>query len=398
MKIKIISDTNCILYIDNERIAQIPANKMTIIPIEKGEYIVKYECVGHKKVFIEKDLFVEYDRVERISFLDHILSHKDLLDDFEKKVVRGDNGLFGYELHGTSLVVIPCIYDEANDYHLVNGRELAYVKKDGYATFLNGQGEPMMPFGEYKTIDYYKGLFIAKTMKGERFVISDEGVKMMDVSDYESSNPLENCLPFYNLIAIRTSNNPDDPFKAFFPSGEFIDSFGEFEEIHTLFIPDGYYRGPLSQYYIITKNGRSGVVRVDRKIKQVVWIISCNCIVKSYYARISDDQYDPICGVPREEFDTFGCAGLLNPERNIYFSISNYPEHDVLVVSESTDDENGPEVPCKITMYDAHGQIVLQRENVEIGTFSYGEAVITYRNGEQHLIDSSGRIFDRNTE
>ena len=70
----------------------------------------------------------------------------------------------------------------------------------------------------------------------------------------------------------------------------------------------------------------------------------------------------------------------------------------MLVVSESTDDENGPEVPCKITMYDAHGQIVLQRENVEIGTFSYGEAVITYRNGEQHLIDSSGRIFDRNTE
>ena len=49
-------------------------------------------------------------------------------------------------------------------------------------------------------------------------------------------------------------------------------------------------------------------------------------------------------------------------------------------------------------MYNNQGRVVLQREDVEIGIFSYGEAVIKYRNGESHLIDAAGRVFDRRVE
>ena len=109
-------------------------------------------------------------------------------------------------------------------------------------------------------------------------------------------------------------------------------------------------------------------------------------------------MYDPICGGPFEEFDTFGLVELSDPESNTYTCIRNYPEHDVLVVSEAMDDENGPEVPKKVTMYGAQGRIVLQRDDVAIGIFSYGEAIIDYDNGEKHLIDTSGHIFDRKCE
>lgn len=394
MKIKIISDAACTLFIDNEEVAIIQANELTIVPIERGEYIVRYECLNHREVFIEKDLVVEYDKVERISFKDYLLAHKELLVSCQKIVAQGPNGLWGYVLSGTDLDVVPFFYDEAEEYRRIDGRTIAYVKKDGCATFIDGKGEPIIPIDEYVAMDYYKNLFIAHDREGNSLVLSDLGVKMFDMKNDKYAIANHSIYAYQNLIAKEIYGSENRTFNAYFPSGELIESLGEFDEIKELFVPDVWGFTPSTPYYIISKNGLTGIVRVDRYLKKASWITDCNNTIEAHWGRRSSDM-DPFAGVDLE-FDTYGMVELSNSDNNRYTCIHDYPEHNILVVSEEAINEDGPTVHDKVTLYNAQGRMIFQQEDVDISVFSYGEAILRYKNGDEHIIDIKGRVFDRN--
>lgn len=393
MKIKIISDAACTLFIDNEEVAIIQANELTIVPIEKGEYIIRYECLNHREVFIEKDLVVEYDKVERISFKDYLIAHIELLVSCQKRVAQGPNGLWGYVLSGTDLEVVPFVYDEAEEYRRIDGRTIAYVKKDGCATFIDGKGEPIIPIGEYVAMDYYKNLFIARDRDGNGLVLSDLGVKMFDMKKDKYAIANHSIYAYQNLIAKELYGSENRTFNAYFPSGELIESLGEFNEIKELFVPDVWGFTPSTPYYIISKNGLTGIVRVERYLKKASWITECKNTVEAHWERRSSDMGDPIAGVDLE-FDTYGLVELSNPENNRYTCVYNYPEHNLLVVTERVINENGPDNHDRVTMYNSQGRVIFQQEDVDISVFSFGEANIRYNNGKKRLINTNGDVFD----
>ena len=60
--LKILSDIHCEIYVDNELKAVSYKNKLTIIPLLKGDYFVQFICVKNSKSKFEQIISLEKDR------------------------------------------------------------------------------------------------------------------------------------------------------------------------------------------------------------------------------------------------------------------------------------------------------------------------------------------------
>lgn len=107
MYIKIITDSETNVYIDNELVSTVSANTISKIPIEKGEYLIKYACCDLPELYIERIVFIEYDKVECISFNSEIQKQKGLIVSRELIPKQNKEGHFGFVIKGTSLWGIP---------------------------------------------------------------------------------------------------------------------------------------------------------------------------------------------------------------------------------------------------------------------------------------------------
>ena len=286
MKIKIISDAACNLYIDQDKIASIPANELTIIPIEKGEYIFRYECFFSPSLTIEKDLLVEYDKVERISFLDMVKNNRLLYESLELVPYCDSYHRWGFVIKGTELIVIPCEYDEVGSFSKLSSSRkassLSIVKHNGKYGVIDLWGEILVPV-DYKTISKEWHYLCAFTFKGERHIISDEG--HIFIRDNVNHPYLEFNANNYGLAL-------DDLFViggvAYYPDGERIKELDIVHNAVNISRTLSQYNYYCPFYQIMTLAGE-GIARVDRANKEVQWVSPSS--LKCISAFIQDEEY-----------------------------------------------------------------------------------------------------------
>jgi formylglycine-generating enzyme required for sulfatase activity len=61
-KLKVMSNLECVMYVDEEECANIVANKLKKIPLKPGEYMLKFESVENAADCVEEDEFIMPDK------------------------------------------------------------------------------------------------------------------------------------------------------------------------------------------------------------------------------------------------------------------------------------------------------------------------------------------------
>lgn len=132
--LKIISNLDCLVYIDGEQISEVKNNVITKIPLEIGEYIFEAVSSFHDQLRIKKLLFIQYDKVLSIDLLGALRDNPTIATSLEFEA-KENNGLWGYYIKGTSVNIIPCQYEEAHsfvgDYAIVRKGSLGVIDKQG---------------------------------------------------------------------------------------------------------------------------------------------------------------------------------------------------------------------------------------------------------------------------
>ena len=85
VNLKILSDIDCNVYVDNELVAIAKQNQIEIIPLSKGEYWVQCVGVSNKNYKIEQIVSIEGHKVIKLNFIELIESNPKLWSDTELK-------------------------------------------------------------------------------------------------------------------------------------------------------------------------------------------------------------------------------------------------------------------------------------------------------------------------
>ena len=137
VNLKILSDIDCNVYVDNELLANVKQNEVAIIPLCIGEYWLQCVCPQNPMYKIEQIVFVEYHKILRLDFASLIDSNPDYAidDDF---VYRKETRSYINKLTGREIT--PRIYDEGLGFH--QGR--AKVKRDGLWGYIDYSGKEVV--------------------------------------------------------------------------------------------------------------------------------------------------------------------------------------------------------------------------------------------------------------
>ena len=416
MKIKIISDASCNLFIDQEMVASIPANQLTVIPIDKGEYILRYECIGLPDLTIEKDLLIEYDKIERISFIDVARNSCSLYEKLQLIPQCNNNHRWGFVVKGTDLNVIPYEYEEAESFGYLGyygkggGPSLSIVKKDGKYGVINMWGLTIVPFN-YKTISRMWHYFCAFNFNGDRHIISDDGY--IFIQDKESHKYLEHNLHFYG-------NALEDFFVvdggAYYPNGERIIELGKMKNAKDICWRFLCYYSP---YYIIYTQEGCGIARVDRNKKETQWVSP------SGLRSVSLDHIDGENTIRNDICHPYAEATFNNDTDKKEWTYLYYPTLGILVQLVSVDiakayldlENPSPRVPIpppicsgllyydyepkthyyNVTIYNFNGEVVFAKDNILLGGFMNYEAGYEREGGESGvlLVKQFGEISEK---
>ena len=112
--LKILSDTDCIVFIDKEKAAEVSANVLAKIPLDKGEYYIEIISLIHNSLCHKVVLLIEYDRFLNTKFIPTLLASPVLWNDLHLIPDKNEDGLFGYIVAGTEITLIPHIYEKAD--------------------------------------------------------------------------------------------------------------------------------------------------------------------------------------------------------------------------------------------------------------------------------------------
>ena len=135
--LKIISDIDCLVYVDYELSQMLEKDVMIKIPLRKGEYVVKIVSSVNSDVVIERIISLEYDKVIKADFQGLLESRPELIRnediEFSPYSKSYKNKILGKEITGP-------FYDFGHSF--VNG--LAIVEQQGKYGCINKYGEEIV--------------------------------------------------------------------------------------------------------------------------------------------------------------------------------------------------------------------------------------------------------------
>lgn len=156
LKLKILSDVQCDVYIDGIYHSVVDSNVIHVIPLTKGEYWVQLISTFNPKYRIENIIFLEYDKIFKVEFSKLIDCHSNMALDSEIVYVPEkkcyENVLTGKQITSQDI-------DQGRPFQ--NG--LAIINRNGYWGKINIIGEAVVP------CEYLDETFLSKYL----FDVSD---------------------------------------------------------------------------------------------------------------------------------------------------------------------------------------------------------------------------------
>jgi len=130
--LKIISDIQCLVYVDSEFVKTVEKGVVSKIPLRRGEYFVQLVSPINNDVAIEQVISLEYDRVLKVDFEQYLEKHIELIrdQDVEFCVIRNSY------------------------YNLILGKEITDAVYDSGASFVDGLAS-VERTGRYGCIDKF---------------------------------------------------------------------------------------------------------------------------------------------------------------------------------------------------------------------------------------------------
>lgn len=138
LKLKILSDVQCDVYIDGVYHSIADSNVVHVIPLTKGEYWVQLISTLNPQYCIENIILLEYDKIFKVEFSKLIDSHSNLAVDSEI-VYLPENKCYENVLTGKRITS----QDIDQGRPFLNG--LAIINKNGYWGKINRLGEIVVP-------------------------------------------------------------------------------------------------------------------------------------------------------------------------------------------------------------------------------------------------------------
>jgi len=387
MKLKVIADQECEVYIDGSIVATAPPSELTIIPLEKGEYIIRYVCKSFPDLYLQKDMFIEYDKIERINFQEVLSSNEDLISNCDIEPSSTEDGLFGYVIKRTTLWVIPPSYDHAEHFRLMRvlGSKrwaCAFVSNGGTTGAIRKDGSFIVPLGLYRTLeDAGNGCFQGVDLNGETWHLSSIGAKIN-----KSDNGF---LQLRDLIVL--SDPSSRRYRACFLNGTPISDMGLFDECHYAY-PPFHFEEIEYPYYIIVRDSfdrfesfdgvGDGIIMIDRQNDSMTWIHHTNLQRRdSWDGRNAENKKDRFQGY------RYYC-----PDDGKEYSYYFYPYLGLLVRKQSTQPYSEErDYNYNVQLLNNKGEIIFSKDSITFYGFKEGLALFE-DNDNQFLLSADGKI------
>lgn len=169
--LKVKSDVNCAVYVDDEWIVDIEKNKTHRIYLEKGTYILKVVSKLLPLTLIEKEYKVmdsSMNDLLNINAKDYLLSSLR-----EKQILSfQENGKFGFKYRNE--IIVEATYDGAGNFF---SEGLAVVKLHGKYGVINLRGESITPF-KYDEIDNFYNGYASVKLRNKWGFINKKGMEI----------------------------------------------------------------------------------------------------------------------------------------------------------------------------------------------------------------------------
>lgn len=377
MKLKIISDIQCSIYIDGELHEQACANTWTFINLEKGEYALKFVCDAIPSLTQEEDIFLEYDKVYRVNFLERLRDNSSLLESLRFERICNDDNHYGYQVADTDLMVIPCIYDNANEYWSSSKcGDIVEVSINGLWGIINKRGEFVLP-ADYLEVEIFNHYIYAYSPNGVRHIFTREYAEIYQ--DNEHNPDIESFYPkghaYDSFISIGGHY--------YFPNGKIISDLEGIDLWKPLFYGLGNIDSP---FCTAVKDSKWGIILIDPKKQSVKWITALCLDYRRWCYGPNDDPFCvPILDEP--EWNKYSRHVFYNPVDRKEWIYTYYPELRVLVKEVSCFEtvvlepwekkielvgyENSAPQPrlFNVVFYNDGGEIIFERKRIMLNDF-----------------------------
>lgn len=380
MYLKLLPDQECNVYIDNELASVAPANVLSKIPIEKGEYLIKYECRPFPELYVEEVLFIEFDKVIRISFNSEIQKRKELIVIRELAPQQNRDGLWGFVVKGTTLWGILPTYEKVEGFSgdFDGDDELAIVQKEGSCSIINKKNEVLVRWGRYKEINRYSYLFFGIDIFNNHWVISKEGIPIYKGLKYTDEYRNDKILAMKDFIMVK--NDCNEKWKGLFFDGTPIGLLDEFDYAEPKYLLDGWDHP--CDFYEIRNGEKTGLALINNTTKTAKWIMPCanEYIINSGY-QLDDRHYEDYIEVNEyvsNEY-TYEYTFYYYPYKGVLVEYKHYPKHE----KERQDD---------IKIFDNHGCLLFEGTNIDL-SYYWGRWALFKREGKEYAVNTEGKVI-----
>lgn len=112
--LKVIVDIDCDVYVDDVFVTTCKRGFLTRIQLRKGEFQVRIQSTVNPKYSLQYELFLEYDKILKVSFKEEALKYPQWYSDADIRMIRKTkythsfrNVVLGYDLPGEYLTSFP---------------------------------------------------------------------------------------------------------------------------------------------------------------------------------------------------------------------------------------------------------------------------------------------------
>ena len=406
VKLKIICDSECNVFIDGEFVTRCKANQISIIPLERGEYIIRFECVAIPELYVESDFNMEYDKIERLSFHSMLKDNLDLLNKVKIEPYRGANGLFGFKIKDTDFDIIPCLYDTAEDFcslSFSDNADYSIVSQNGRFGAITINNDILVPI-IYSRIWKIREMILVGEQEQEYYYYTYRGYLIGHSK--VGYDPLYSLITFHDFYVAKDDLTGCGTVFSFY-SGKKIDGIENIKINRPLSSTGwGVFELCSSHYYLACEEDQGeGIVMIDGVHERVQWIIHCflEQIDVNYY-----HQPGVSCKMYNDEYERYTYYD--QKARRLYW-FTYYSDLNIFVAERATekkdiyiyaphpidfcylDNEPKPEYN-DVVIFDGYGNPLFRKHNIEIGYFRQGVAPLSFMGDEKNYsINSKMKIF-----
>lgn len=412
VKLKIICDSECNVFIDGGFVTRCKANQISIIPLERGEYIIRFECVAIPELYVESDFNMEYDKIERLSFHSMLKDNLDLLNKVKIEPYRGANGLFGFKIKDTDFDIIPCLYDTAESFCSLSfsgNADYSIVSQNGKFGAITIKNDILVPI-IYSRIWKIREMILVGEKEEEYYYYTYRGYLIGHSK--VGYDPLYSLITFHDFYVAKDDLTGCGTVFCFY-SGKKIDGF-ENIGIDRAFCRLGWGASELyaSHYYLtFEKDKGEGIVMIDGVHERIQWIIHC-FLEKINYS--DGENHDPFVS-DYKYFDEYERYTYYDQEEKLLYWFTYYRDLKLLVAKRATKkkdiyapqlekivflggDEFVPMEPepeyYDVVIFDEFGNPLFRKHNIDIGKFRQGVASLGIKGDEkEYRINSKMKIF-----